>query len=273
MRTAPGHRPEPSCKSGAVTGLQISTDGNVARIVLDRPEALNALAPATLERLIEACDSLRNDAAVKVVRLEGAGGSFSAGADLPAFLARLQGADPHFVADLGRRATDALATLPQITVAGVHGHCVGGGLVLAGACDIRIGARDCRFKVPELDAGIPLAWGGFAQLVRLVGETVAADLVLSGRAFGADEALVAGYLSRVVPSDQLDTELDALAKEIAMKPALVLQITKQQLLQVRADTFDARQDAAALLSAFRDEESIKHGMAYIARHIEEPSEE
>lgn len=252
-----------------MTGLQISSHGDIARFVLDRPEALNALAPATLERLIEACDALRGDTAVKVVRLEGAGGSFSAGADLPAFLARIQGADPHVAADLGRRATDALATLPQITVAGVQGHCVGGGLVLAGACDIRIGTRDARFKVPELDAGIPLAWGGFAQLVRLVGETVAADLVLSGRAFGAQEALVAGYLSRVVPSDQLESELDALARGIAAKPALVLQITKRQLLQIRSGTFDPKEDAEALLSALRDEESMKHGMAYIARHIED----
>ncbi|UCF48708.1 MAG: enoyl-CoA hydratase/isomerase family protein, partial [Myxococcales bacterium] len=116
-----------------------STDG-VARVVFNRPEVLNALSPKLLKGLIAVCADLEQNDSTKVVVFEGVGGFFSAGADLPAFLAELSGPNAHAVADLGRRATDAIAELPQITVAGIRGHCVGGALVLAGACDVRIAA-------------------------------------------------------------------------------------------------------------------------------------
>lgn len=242
------------------------TDG-IGRIVFDRPAVLNALTPELLRDLIEVCGDLANSDAVKVVVLEGAGGSFSAGADLPAFLVALANEDPLTTADLGRQATEAVANLPQITVAGVAGHCVGGGLVLAAACDIRIAADDARFSIPELDAGIPLAWGGLAHLVRLVGETVAADLVLSCRSFGADEALRCGLVSRVTPAAELEKQLGALASSVARKPTFVLRTTKRQLKAVRSGGFDARSDAQALLTALSDPESLEVGRRYISEHI------
>jgi enoyl-CoA hydratase/carnithine racemase len=250
-----------------MAGLKFASTDGVSRVVFDRPRVLNALSPSLLGDLIEACADLGQSSSVKVVVFEGAGNCFSAGADLPAFLAALPGPDAHAVADLGRQATNAIAELPQITVAGIRGHCVGGALVLAGACDIRIAADDARFAIPELEAGIPLGWGGMAHLVRLVGETVAADLVLSCRPFGPDEALRAGLISRVVPADHLERELGALGAEIAHRPLSVLRVTKQQLLAIRAGAFDARADADALLSALEDPEALAVGREYIAKRI------
>jgi enoyl-CoA hydratase/carnithine racemase len=224
-----------------------------------------------LSELVEACAAIASDDTIKVVRFEGAGKSFSAGADLPAFLTAFHGSDPRGTADLGRRATNAIAELPQITIAGIHGHCVGGGMVLAAACDIRIGADDARFMIPELDAGIPLAWGGMDWVVRLVGETLAADLVLSCRPFGAEEALHAGLISRVVPRDELQDELAALAQSVAAKSRYVLRVTKQQLVGIRAATFDARSDADALLGALEDPESMQQGTRYIGKRIRNPN--
>ena len=244
----------------------VSTDG-VAHVVFDRPRVLNALSPGLLEDLIEVCADLAQSASVKVVVFQGAGNCFSAGADLPAFLDALPGPDAHAVADLGRLATNAIAELPQITVAGIRGHCVGGGLVLAGACDVRIAADDTRFTIPELDAGIPLAWGGMAHLVRLVGETITADLVLSCRPFGPDEALRAGLISRIVPADRLERELGALTAEISRKPLSVLRVTKRQLLAIRAGAFDAQADADAMLAALEDPEALEMGREYIAQRI------
>jgi enoyl-CoA hydratase/carnithine racemase len=106
-----------------------------------------------------------------------------------------------------------------------------------------------------------------AHLVRLVGETVAADLVLSCRPFGPDEALQAGLISRTVPADRLEKELGALAAEIARRPLSVLRVTKQQLLAIRAGAFDARADADALLSALEDPEALAVGREYIAKRI------
>lgn len=244
--------------------IERTTRGAVARLAFQRPKVLNALSPAMLETLIELCSSTAADETIKVVQLVGEGDCFSAGADLPAFLQGLRGVDAEDVADLGRRATEALAALPQITIAAVKSHCVGGGLVLAGACDIRIASADARFLIPELDAGIPLGWGGVQQVVRLVGESLAADLILSGRPFDANEARRAGLVSRVVSPDRLDDELAELTSCIAAKPAIVLRATKRQLLDIRRGTFDARGDATALLAALGDPEAQRHGLTYIS---------
>ena len=217
--------------------------------------------------MIDVCAELEKNDAVRVVVLTGAGSCFSAGADLPAFVPFLAGPDARATADLGRRTTNALAELPQITVAGIRGHCIGGGLVLAGACDIRIAASDARFMIPELDAGIPLAWGAMAHLHRLVGETLAADLVLSCRALGAEEALRSGLVSRVVPTDRLSAEVESLVAAIAGKPEIVLRITKRQLLAIRKGRFDAREDADALLSSLEDREALEAGTEYIAKRL------
>jgi enoyl-CoA hydratase/carnithine racemase len=250
-----------------MSDLTISSESTVARVVFNRPSVLNALTPSLLGDLIEACERLAEDKSIKVVRFEGAGDAFSAGADLPAFLSSLNGEEARAVADLGRRATNAIAELPQITIAGIRGHCVGGGLVLAAACDLRVAAHDARFAIPELDAGIPLAWGGLQRVVRLVGETLAADLVLSCRPFSGEEALRAGLISRVVSADRLEDELAALEDIIAEKPGNVLTVTKRQLLEIRGGTFDARSDADALLAALKDPESMQHGMRYIQKRI------
>lgn len=250
-----------------MSGLKVSTDERVTRIVFDRPKALNALSPGTLSELVDVCADLEKNDAVRVVVFTGAGSCFSAGADLPAFLPLLAGPDARVTADLGRRTTNAIAELPQVTVAGIRGHCIGGGLVLAGACDIRIAASDARFMIPELDAGIPLGWGAMEHLVRLVGETMAADLVLSGRAFGAEEALRSQLVSRAVPTDRLDEELDSLVATIARKPKIVLRVTKQQVLAIRAGRFDAREDANALLASLKDPEAVEAGGEYFAKRL------
>lgn len=248
-------------------GLTVSNEGEIARVAFDRPEALNALTPDSLNALIEACAEIGKNDSIKVVQLEGAGKCFSAGADLPAFLALMNGPEASSVADLGRRACNAIADLPQITIAGVRGHCVGGGVALASACDLRIAADDAQFKIPELEAGIPLAWGGTFRLVELIGETLTTDLVLSCRTFGAEEALRAGFVSRVVPAASLGAELGALAAAIAAKAKITLRATKKQLLEIRAGTFDARNDAKALLSALNDPEALQQGMHYISNRI------
>jgi enoyl-CoA hydratase/carnithine racemase len=247
--------------------LTISIEKGIAWLVFNRPSLLNALSPSLLSDLIDRCAEIGRDDSIKVVGLEGAGRCFSAGADLPAFVDHLNGPDAQSVADLGRRATQAVAELPQITIAGVHGHCVGGGLVLAGACDIRIAADDAQFKIPELDAGIPLGWGGMEQLIGLIGATLTADLVLSCRSFGPEEALRAGLISRIVPADSWQDEVAALAAGIAEKAASVLRVTKRQLLEIRAGTFDPRRDADALLAVLKDPEATQQGMEYIAKHL------
>lgn len=246
--------------------LSVATADAVARLELDRPDKLNALSPALLQELIAACDRLARDEGIRVVVLRGRGRSFSAGADLPAFEADFDAGD-EAAADLGRRASEALWRLPQITIAAIHGHCVGGAVVLAACCDLRVATDTSRFSIPELDAGIPLAWGGVGHLYRLIGETRTVDLVLSCRPFDAAEAHRAGFLTQVVPETDLDATVDELAGATARKAGRVLRLFKQQLTALRDGGFDAAKDAAALLEARRDPEARALGAAYVARRL------
>ena len=246
--------------------LNIISSNKLVRLQLNRPTVLNALSPTLLNAIIDACNDIGQDDSVRVVVLEGSGGHFSAGADLPAFHKDLV-SDPEATADLGRRATEAIAALPQIAIAAIRGHCVGGALILAAACDIRIAADDSRFLIPELDAGIPLAWGGMAHMVRLVGESMAADLVLTCRRFDANDAIRSGFVSQVVAATDFDDAVTDLAETIARKPGLALRISKQQLIAIRNGTFDAREDAKALLASLDDAEASKASDAYIASRL------
>lgn len=181
--------------------LNLSVKDGIARLQLNRPAVFNALSPGLLQELIDKCDQLARDDTTKVVVLEGSGKHFCAGADLPQFTKRMQ-TDPHGTADIGRRTAEALAGIPQITIAAIKGYCIGGALVLSAACDLRIAADNSRFSIPELDAGIPLSWGGMAHIVRLIGESLANDLVLTCRRFDADDALRAGFISRIVAAGE-----------------------------------------------------------------------
>lgn len=242
--------------------IELTLAGHLARLRLNRPAVLNALSPALLEELIDRCTELSGNESVRVVLLEGAGKHFCAGADLPQFTQRMA-SDPRGTADLGRRAAEALANLPQITVAAIRGYCIGGALVLSAACDLRVAADDARFSIPELDAGIPLSWGGMQAVVRLVGESMANDLVLTCRPFDAGEALQCGFLGRVVQAGSFEKDVSALAAAIAAKPHLVLRQTKRKLHDIRAGRFDARDDAAEMIAAMSDAEAKAVGDAYI----------
>ncbi|NOX70200.1 MAG: enoyl-CoA hydratase/isomerase family protein [Gammaproteobacteria bacterium] len=246
--------------------LNVISSNGVVRLQFNRPSVLNALSPDLLNAIIDTCTNVGKDDSIRVVLLEGSGKHFSAGADLPAFHKDLI-SNPQATADLGRRATEAIAALPQIAVAAIRGHCVGGALVLAAACDVRIAADDSRYFIPELDAGIPLAWGGMAHMVRLVGESLAADLVLTCRRFDADDAIRSGFVSQVVAADKFDDAVTELTRTIASKPGLALRISKQQLIAIRNGNFDARNDAGALLSSLQDAEARQASDDYIASRL------
>jgi len=246
--------------------IELSVMESIARLRFNRPDVFNALSPNLLEELIDRCGELAQDDSTKVVLLEGSGKHFCAGADLPQFMKRME-SDPRGTADLGRRAAEALATIPQITIATIKGYCIGGALVLSAACDLRIAADNSRFSIPELDAGIPLSWGGMAHVVRLVGESLASDLVLTCRPFDAADALRAGFISRIIAANDFDKEVTALAESVAAKPRIVLRQTKRKLTDIRAGTFDARDDAAEMIDAMRDPEATSIGQEYIRKNI------
>ncbi|MFP5488099.1 MAG: enoyl-CoA hydratase/isomerase family protein [Acidimicrobiia bacterium] len=242
----------------------------VATMLLNRPERLNALSRVLLGEVVEACRWLDVTTEIKAVVVRGAGRAFSAGFDLGDFqqLDDRSGerVSPRDTADLGRIAAEALTDVRPLTVAAVHGHCVGGGLVLAAACDLRVASDDVRFSIPEVDLGIPLAWGGIPRLVRELGPAVTKELVLTCRPFDAEEALALRFLNRVVPADELVTTADELAATLASKPAFSLRATKTHVNAVMdeiAGTGRNANDADTLVAALHDPESREASRRYL----------
>lgn len=238
-------------------GLRLAVEGAVAHLTLDRPEVLNALSVELLDGVVAACRWLDERPEIRVVVLAGAGRTFSAGADLATIdLLTDDGPSARHAADAGERAASALESLRAVTIAAVQGRCVGGGVILALACDLRFAAAGTRFSIPEIDLGIPLAWGGVPRLLREVGPGVARDLILTGREFGADTAAALGLVSRVLPDDGLDAEVATVTAELAAKAALPVRATLDAVAAVTgAGAPHGWSDADTLLSAVRDPES------------------
>ena len=206
--------------------VRMDVDGAVARVVLDRPEKLNALSDALRRELQAAIDELAARAEVRVVVLSGAGRSFSAGADLndrvessPDALVRRRSSGAW------HRLLDDLERLPQVTVARLHGHVIGGAFLLAAACDLRIAADDVSLSIPELAIGIPLTWAGLPRLTREIGLPRTRELVMTGRRVGGPEAERWGLVHRLVPLADLDAATDALVAELLAQPPVPLAMT------------------------------------------------
>ena len=211
------------------TGVQASIDGPVARLVLDRPESLNALDDAVRRGIVELLDELEERPDVRVLVLTGAGRAFSAGADLRTT------AYPEVTGDWAtrrhrtgtwQRLLAQLDRVPQATVAGLHGHVIGGAALLAAACDLRIGSDDVVLRIPELAIGIPLTWAGIPLLVREVGLPLTRDWVMTCRAVGAEELLRAGYVQRLAPEGDLDEAVAECVDQLLAVPPGPLAMTR-----------------------------------------------
>ncbi len=202
--------------------------------------------------------------------MSGQGRSFSAGADLGAFDGNASGTDgsARDNADLGRLMADAVEAMNAITIARIHGHCIGGGLVLAAACDLRVAASDTYFSIPEVDLGIPLAWGGIPRLVREIGPALTKELVMTCRPFTSAEAFSAGFLNRVVAPADLDQEVEDLVVQLLTKSPLTLRSTKRHVDAVTSQMVGLDRswaDADSLVAALRDPASRASAKAYLDR--------
>lgn len=246
--------------------LTIEVADAVTVVTLNRPERLNALSTNLQSELILASQTIANSPA-RVVILRGEGRAFCAGVDISTFsgLASQPDEEEALYAGfkLGGEMAAAIEAIPQVTIAALHGFVVCGGLVLAAACDLRVAASDTVFSIPEIDLGIPLAWGGIELLLRELGPALTKELVLTCRRFSPEEAALAGFLNKVVPSNSVMATAQELAREIAAKPSLPVAITKQHIAEVLAgDT--SRDDARSASEAFLNPEAIAARSAYVA---------
>ncbi len=195
------------------------TNDHVTTIVLSRPEVRNAVDRATAEALADAFRSFEADPEARVAVLWGEGGTFCAGADLKAiFEGRGNRVSPEGDGPMG----PSRMLLAKPVIAAIEGHAVAGGLELALLCDLRVAAEDAIFGVFCRRFGVPLIDGGTVRLPRLIGLSRALDLVLTGRAVSAAEALAMGLANRVVPAGSARAEASRLAGEIARHPQVCM---------------------------------------------------
>lgn len=212
--------------------VRIETDGPVWTVIHDRPEARNAMDPASADALVEAFLAFEDDADAAVAVLWGAGGAFCAGWDLK-YVTTLMGRDnplPELAfPERGHNRTTPRGPLgptrlemDKPVIAAVAGPAVAGGMELAMWCDVRVMEEDAYFGVYCRRWGVPLIDGGTIRLPRLIGMSRALDLILTGRAVGAAEALEMGLANRVCAPGRARAEAEALAQQIARFPQVCL---------------------------------------------------
>ncbi len=214
--------------------LALEQEGAVLWCTLNRPDALNAMSPQLVDEFRSLLSDLASDTETRIVVLRGAGRAFCAGLDLKE--AGGGGSGPGSISD-GMRGQHHIAEislmmrrLPQVFVACVHGPACGGGFMLALASDIRIAGESARMNAAFIKIGLSGCDVGVSYLLpRLVGASVAAELILTGRFLGAERARELGLVSAVVPDDQLETEARALVADLLATTPLGLRLSKECL--------------------------------------------
>jgi len=218
--------------------ISVETNEHVATVWLDRPDKLNAMALDFWDDFPAIVEALGEDDSIRVIVIAGRGPAFSAGIDLMAF-APMFGATVTDVASRRRLYTkikrmqhtfSSLADCPQPVIAAIHGYCIGGGVDLITACDIRLATADAVFSVRETKIGIVADVGTLQRLPTIIDPGRVAELVYTGKDFTAQEAATMGLVGHVYPDlDTLRKETMAMAEEIAANSPLVVQGAKQVL--------------------------------------------
>jgi enoyl-CoA hydratase len=201
--------------------------GGLATITINNSTRMNAMTAAMWEALPSAIAHVQAKPDVGVVIIRGAGTrAFCAGADISEFDTARAGAAVHRYDELNHNAFDALANCTKPTIAMIHGFCLGGGLGLALACDLRLADHAATFAIPAAKLGIGYNPRWIAQMLQVVSPAVAKEILFTGRRFDAHEALARGLISQALTTEKLDDAVNALAHEIASNAPLSVHASK-----------------------------------------------
>lgn len=247
--------------------IDVTADGDIGGLRLNRPDRLNALTSSVMSSVIEAAEWFDARSQVRAVVISGAGDAFCAGVDIAEF-ASLESLEASLAAfRLGAALVRTVESMRPITIAALHGSVVGGGVVVAAACDLRVAAEDTSFSIPEVDLGIPLLWDAIPRLVREIGPARTRELVMTCRPFTAVEAENMGFVNRVVPAADVFTAANALAREVAARPAVPVEMTKRQVAAALG-TGSFPTDAEALGAVLTDADSRARRDEYLRRFLD-----
>ncbi len=242
--------------------VDLSRDGEIATLTLNNPGKLNAIDLGMWLQLAENMAELSVDRDIRCIVLRGAGSdAFAAGGDLEEFLtARTTLEQAVHYHEQVAVALNAIADCPQPTVALIQGACIGGGLEIAGACDLRICNESARFGAPINRLGFSMYPGEMEGLLKLAGAAVMKEILLEGRILSAAEAYEKGLVTRIAPDSQVVDETYATARRICAGAPLVAGWHKQWIRRLQSGKpLDDEEKAASF--AFLDTEDYKEGLA------------
>ncbi|MEM1087893.1 MAG: enoyl-CoA hydratase [Pseudomonadota bacterium] len=207
--------------------LLTETDGAVALITLNRPDALNAFNNQLMDDLTHALDTFDADPDIGCIVITGSTKAFAAGADIKEM--REQSYMDAYYSDFITKNWERAARMRKPLIAAVNGYALGGGCELAMMCDFILAGDKAKFGQPEITIGVSPGAGGTQRLTRFAGKSKAMEMCLTGRMMDAEEAERCGLVSRIVPADDLVEEAKAVAKKIASMPRAAAMLTKEMV--------------------------------------------
>ena len=211
--------------------VRLTREGAIARVVFDRPQARNAMTWTMYEQLAHICATLRTDTGIRAVAFSGAGGkAFIAGTDIAQFRSFSSGEDGVAYEKKIAQFLEAIESLPMPTLAVIDGFCVGGGLAIATACDLRVATPAARFGFPiARTLGNCLAAGIYARLLAEFGVGRTKRMLMLAEMLSAEEAREAGYVSQIVESNELSGCVDQLLQQISQHAPITMQVGKEAI--------------------------------------------
>jgi len=241
--------------------VRVQRAGSTAIVTIDRQEVLNALDSALLDEIDRTFATLADDRALRAVVLTGAGKAFVAGADIRA-MADLSVDEALAFARRGQAVFGRVASFPRPVLAAVNGFALGGGCELALACDLRIGSDRAKLGQPEVGLGVPPGFGGTQRLARLVGPSVAKQLLFTGETVDAARALSLGLLDEIVPAERLLPRCLEIAAVVASKGQAAVAACKQAVDRgLETSLYEGLCIEARLFAAAFESAEQKEGMA------------
>lgn len=201
----------------------ISQDNSIARIVINRPDKLNALNKQTINELNEAITTLENDETVRAIVLTGSGEkAFVAGADIAEFASFSVQEGAQLAADGQKLLFDLVENLKKPVIAAINGFALGGGLELAMACHFRVASENAKMGLPEVSLGLIPGYGGTQRLPQLVGKGKAMEMIMTAGMIPAEEAKIYNLVNYVVPQSELLQFCESIARKIIKNAPLAI---------------------------------------------------
>ena len=230
--------------------VRLDIDGAIATISNDNPEKHNAFDDDMDAQLFAILASLRERDDVRAVIWRGEGKSFSSGRDVASIGTLQVPLSHHELMRRGHRGIQQVWEMDAPVLVACKGWVMGGSFQRALLCDVRVAAEDTRFRLPETTYGVIPDTGGVAVLHQMCGPGVVADMVLTGRILGADEALALGVVSRVVPADELDATVREMAEQIVKVPAVTIKMARRVIRHLSQPDVRASMDDELIYQTF-----------------------